>query len=124
MPRMTYDQIQKQIAQLKSRAAKMESTQAAAKKQAVAKVLAFMKKLGVEVSDLKSPDSAAVKRRGKAGATSAPRSATPKTRSPVAPKYRHPVSNETWTGRGKLPKWLSAEIAAGKSREQFLIIQP
>jgi DNA-binding protein H-NS len=124
MPRMTYDQIQKQIAQLKSRAAKMESAQAAAKKQAVAKVLAFMKKLGVEVSDLKSPDNAPAKRRGKAGVTSGSRPAASKTRSPVAPKYRHPVSNETWTGRGKLPKWLSAEIAAGKSRDQFLISKP
>jgi DNA-binding protein H-NS len=121
---MTYDQIQKQIAQLKSRAAKMESSQAAAKKQAVVKVLAFMKKLGVEVADLKSSDNAPAKRRGKSGGASVPRALVPKTRSPVAPKYRHPVSNETWTGRGKLPKWLSAEIASGKSREQFLISQP
>lgn len=34
----------------------------------------------------------------------------------VAPKYRNPQTGETWTGRGKAPKW----IASG-NREQFLI---
>lgn len=24
----------------------------------------------------------------------------------VAPKYRDPVSGQTWTGRGKAPKWI------------------
>ena len=26
--------------------------------------------------------------------------------SKVAPKYRHPETGETWTGRGKPPKWI------------------
>lgn len=34
----------------------------------------------------------------------------------VAPKYRDPATGQTWTGRGKAPKWIE-----GKSREQFLI---
>lgn len=34
----------------------------------------------------------------------------------VAPKYRDPETGNTWTGRGKAPKWLS-----GKSREDFRI---
>ncbi|MDT8843794.1 H-NS histone family protein [Paraburkholderia fungorum] len=25
---------------------------------------------------------------------------------PVAPKYRHPETGETWSGRGRAPRWL------------------
>lgn len=35
---------------------------------------------------------------------------------PVAPKYRDPATGQTWTGRGKPPKWI-----ADKDREQFTI---
>lgn len=40
---------------------------------------------------------------------------------PVAPKYRHPETGATWTGRGKPPRWVSAAEAEGKSRNDFLI---
>jgi DNA-binding protein H-NS len=36
--------------------------------------------------------------------------------SKVAPKYRNPATGETWTGRGKAPKWI-----ADQDRSQFLI---
>jgi DNA-binding protein H-NS len=39
----------------------------------------------------------------------------------VAPKYRHPETGTTWTGRGIPPKWLAAELAQGRSRDDFLI---
>lgn len=40
----------------------------------------------------------------------------------VAPKYRNPANkNETWTGRGKQPLWLAAQIKKGKKIEEFLI---
>lgn len=39
----------------------------------------------------------------------------------VAAKYRHPETGETWSGRGLEPKWLRAEIAGGKSRQDFLV---
>lgn len=35
----------------------------------------------------------------------------------VAPKYRDPATGQTWTGRGKAPKWIE-----GKDRNQFLIV--
>ena len=44
-----------------------------------------------------------------------------KTRGTVAAKYRNPATGDEWTGRGKPPKWLVAEIESGKSREDFLI---
>ncbi len=36
--------------------------------------------------------------------------------SKVAAKYRNPATGETWTGRGKPPKWIQA-----KDRSQFVI---
>ncbi len=40
----------------------------------------------------------------------------------VAPKYRNPENPaETWTGRGMKPRWLTAQLAAGKTADEFLI---
>jgi DNA-binding protein H-NS len=40
----------------------------------------------------------------------------------VAPKYRNPKKpGETWSGRGRQPKWLAAELARGKTLGSFLI---
>lgn len=36
--------------------------------------------------------------------------------STVAPKYRNPATGETWTGRGKAPKWI-----ANQERTQYMI---
>jgi DNA-binding protein H-NS len=41
--------------------------------------------------------------------------------SKVAAKYRHAETGQTWSGRGILPKWMTAEIAKGRKREDFLI---
>lgn len=35
----------------------------------------------------------------------------------VAPKYRNPETGDTWTGRGKAPKWIANE----DNREKFAI---
>ena len=34
----------------------------------------------------------------------------------VAVKYRHPTTGQTWTGRGKQPKWI-----AGQDKAQFAV---
>jgi DNA-binding protein H-NS len=40
----------------------------------------------------------------------------------VHPKYRNPKNpQETWAGRGKQPRWLVAQLRAGKKLEQFVI---
>lgn len=40
----------------------------------------------------------------------------------VPPKYRNPANpQETWTGRGKQPRWLAELTAKGKKAEEFLI---
>lgn len=54
-----------------------------------------------------------------------PAAADRKARKPlgkVAPKYRNPANTaETWTGRGKQPRWLAAYVAAGRKIDDFLI---
>lgn len=45
-----------------------------------------------------------------------------KVRKPVAIRYRNPSNaQETWTGRGKQPRWLVAALASGKSLADFLV---
>ena len=45
-----------------------------------------------------------------------------KTRGPVAPKYANPADEtETWTGRGRKPKWVEAELSSGKTLEDISI---
>ena len=49
------------------------------------------------------------------GAKRGPKAAGP-SKNPVAPKYRDAATGQTWTGRGKAPKWID-----GKDRAQFVI---
>jgi DNA-binding protein H-NS len=45
----------------------------------------------------------------------------PKTRT-AAVKYGNPKNaDEVWSGRGRMPLWLGAEIKSGKAREDFLV---
>jgi DNA-binding protein H-NS len=48
----------------------------------------------------------------------AARRGRPPKKAPLPPKYQDPKSGNTWSGRGKPPKWI-----AGKNRERFLMEQ-
>jgi DNA-binding protein H-NS len=41
--------------------------------------------------------------------------------SKVAIKYKNVASGETWSGRGRTPKWLADAEAGGATRDQFLV---
>lgn len=69
------------------------------KADGIAKAKAIIEQYGLEASDLFSRKASA---RGPSGK--------------VAPKYRDPATGETWTGRGKAPKWIE-----GKDRSVFSI---
>ena len=57
-----------------------------------------------------------------AKATAKPSSRAGRKLGKVAPKYRNPANpKETWTGRGKHPRWMAALIAKGKKADDFLI---
>jgi len=72
---------------------------------AVSQARALVAEFGLTAQDVFPAGRAA----GKSG-----RSSTAGTK--VAPKYRNPATGETWTGRGKAPKWIQNE-----SREKFAI---
>lgn len=43
---------------------------------------------------------------------------------PVRPKYLNPMNPaETWSGRGRLPRWLRPQLRGGRKLDDFLIDQ-
>ncbi|OYZ27488.1 MAG: hypothetical protein B7Y27_10935 [Hydrogenophilales bacterium 16-64-40] len=44
-----------------------------------------------------------------------------KSRGAVAARYRNPATGDSWSGRGRAPKWLADEEAKGRSRDEFLV---
>lgn len=70
---------------------------------AIAQIKELMSKYGITLEDL----GAGIKK-------------TRKT-SQVKGKYRDPDSGIEWSGRGQSPKWMKAQLAAGKKKEDFLI---
>ena len=42
----------------------------------------------------------------------------------VAAKYRDPATDQTWTGRGLKPRWLTSALEAGRSLDEFLVEAP
>jgi DNA-binding protein H-NS len=56
------------------------------------------------------------------GETSDPINGKPRRKYPrVLPKYRNPQTSETWSGRGKRPRWLVAAMKSGHKIEEFQI---
>ena len=56
------------------------------------------------------------------GRKTAPKTKEEKPVKRVAPKYRNPLNaDETWTGRGKPPRWVQEKISRGITLEDMLI---
>jgi len=119
MPKLSASALKARIDQLQKQLAAAEANKA----PAIKKVRALMKKLGVSLSDL-AAGTAESARRGRPSKTAAARSANGakprKARGKVAIKYRDDKGN-TWTGRGKTPRWLVEAEKSGKTRESFKI---
>ncbi|WP_241239714.1 H-NS family nucleoid-associated regulatory protein [Silicimonas algicola] len=50
------------------------------------------------------------------------RSKSPKAKSALPPKYRHPENPAvTWTGRGRRPAWIAEGLASGKGLKDFAL---
>ena len=88
------------------------------------RIVDFATAEGYSIGELfggKAASAKATRTAGKAGAT---KKKTTKGRKlgKVPPKYRNPAKpSETWTGRGKQPRWMAALTAKGKKPEDFLI---
>lgn len=92
----TYQELLAQKAVLEKQIAE---AQVAEKAEGIAKAKAIIEQYGLSASDLFARKGSVGSRGGK-----------------VAAKYRNSVTGETWTGRGKAPKWIE-----GKDRAQFAI---
>ncbi|MCD0505343.1 H-NS family nucleoid-associated regulatory protein [Bordetella petrii] len=119
MPRENYSalqaKIEKEITKLQKKA---EALQTKRRKPVIASIVSSMREYNITPEEIAAAHG---------GAAKAPRAATPR-KSPavkrqVAPKYRHPKTGETWSGRGKAPRWLTAEEAEGNNRDTFLIAE-
>ena len=118
------DKLQKQASEIRVR--EFDKT--------VQDILAKMNAFGITVKDLQSRRSLKLsgkkvgmrgtvkltKAPGKTGGRGGKRGPSKSAGTVVAPKFRGP-NGETWTGRGLMPRWLSALVAAGKTKEQFAI---
>ena len=122
----TYREYQNQIEELQRKAA-------TARKEEIGTTIRDIKKkiaeFGLTAADLGLAAPAAVRRAAKpaakaAAAAAEPKGARKKRRSTagkkVAPKYRGPAG-DLWTGRGRQPSWVVAEIAAGRTLDDLLI---
>ncbi len=48
--------------------------------------------------------------------------AVPRKRSPAVPKFANPANaTDTWSGRGRKPRWFVAALKSGKTAEQMAI---
>ena len=91
------------VAQIESLTKQAEQLREAEVAQVIAEIRQKMADFGITLADLKG------------GASNGA------ARKPVSPKYRNQKTGETWTGRGKPPRWLAEAEKAGKSRASFLI---
>ncbi|ANN77295.1 H-NS family nucleoid-associated regulatory protein [Bordetella flabilis] len=119
MPRETYSaqqaRIEKEIDKLRKKA---EALQLKRRKPVVASIIRSMREYQITPEEIVAAYGKPATRRGpgrKATVAAAP------SKRPVAPKYRHPETGETWSGRGKRPRWLTAAEAAGATLDSFLI---
>ena len=75
----------------------------------IAKVRALMAEFGVTAADIK----------GKA--TAGRVSGADKPKRQLAAKYHNAATGDTWAGRGKQPRWLTAALASGAKITDFAV---
>jgi DNA-binding protein H-NS len=91
----TYKELQAEIKEMQQRAEELRRNELST---TIADIKAKMEEYGITLADLDS------KKKYKAG------------QGTVEPKYRNKGTGETWSGRGKPPRWI-----AGQNREDFSI---
>ena len=107
------DKLQKQAADIKVR--DFDKT--------VAEIVAKMQVFGITTKDLMPGKKSRAKGKvfAKVGASSKGVNLKATRRNgPVAAKFKGP-NGETWSGRGKMPRWLAALVAQGQLKEDFAV---
>lgn|SRR5690606_8808485 len=120
MARESYSALQAKIErEINKLQKKAEALQNKRRKPVIASIIASMREYNITPEEIALAFNKGVKAPRGAGVR---KTAAPAKRQ-VAPKYRHPETGETWSGRGKPPRWLTAEEAAGRTRDAFLIAE-
>jgi len=116
--------IQSQIEKLQKQASDIRAKEF---DKTVSEILAQMQAFGITLKDLQQAmgKGRIGKGRGKAAGKGAVKKPAVKKRGAkaggtVAAKYRGP-NGETWSGRGLMPKWLSALVAQGRTKQEFAV---
>ena len=85
-----------------------ETKRESGKKELMEEFRARAEALGLSLDELAADSSKAGRPSGKGRPTQSP-----------AVKYRNPKTGETWSGRGRAPKWLVLAEQQGRGREEF-----
>lgn len=93
----TYKQIQDQIKQLQQQAEELRKKELG---ETISQIKSMMAEYGITIADL----GVGGKRKG------------PRAKTTLSPKYRNPETGETWSGRGKAPRWIDPN-----NKEKYLI---
>ncbi len=113
METKSIEALELELAEYQAEATRLKAVIAEAKKvkhvENVAQVRQLMSLLGVTLTDLGGSEIQKEKK-VREGAS-----------HKVPPKYRDPVTQKTWTGRGNAPSWIKAYKEQGRNLEEFLI---
>jgi len=119
MTRTSYNteksRLEKEMAKIQKR---IQSLQAKQRQPKIAAIVRSMREYDISPEEIAAAFSRKPASRAR---VVSPRKAATATKRVVAPKYRHPETQATWTGRGKAPRWITDAEAAGTPRESFLI---
>ena len=107
--------IQKEIEKLRKQA---QSLQSKRRKPVIQSIVRSMKDYDITIDEI---TAALGKSPAKAKSSVAKSKPAGAARKSVPAKYRNPATGDTWTGRGKAPRWVVDAEASGQSRDQFLI---
>lgn len=97
----TYQEVMNQISELQKQAEVLRRQELA---EVISEVKAKIAEFGLSAAELGLSTKSATR--------------TGKT---VAAKYRNPATGETWTGRGRMPKWIQTAESQGHKKEDYLI---
>lgn len=110
--------LEKEILRLQKQAAALEQKQ---RTPVINDIIRSMREYDITPEDIAAAYNRRVRSANKGASKTAKTAGTTAVRKPVAPKYRNPETDATWSGRGKPPRWITEAEAAGKSRDSFLI---
>lgn len=120
---LTYSAIITKIEKLKKQADKLASQ----RERAIVRAKAIIAENNITAEELGLDQATRTstrgrKRRGKkkAGRATSPTARTGRTARGRAASLYYGPDNQTWSGRGRMPRWMSDALSKGKKKEDFL----